>query len=193
MPFAKDHEWQLAMRDKILIPHFYQRFFWLRFELITDTATQKRGIDTIILGSSDPVTIDEKIVRWPKNKDGTPRVEPLTAFALETHSCTNPGYESAGWMSWCEADRLLYCFSSLHEDGLRCFWMDFPRLKAWFWPKVSSFSVWRGENELRSICRIVPIDVVKENVNLRYWGLANALGGMPGMRTFEQGSKESTA
>jgi hypothetical protein len=88
-------------------------------ELKTDTLIQKNA------GVSHG--IEEKIASWPEYKN-----KPHTAFFLETRSCTNKGYESAGWMVTCQADLLLYAFE-VKDLGLVAYLMDFPQLQQWFW------------------------------------------------------------
>jgi hypothetical protein len=75
------------------------------------------------------------------------------------------GYESQGWMRYCLADYLLYCF--LQKDGftLICYLIDFPALQAWFW-KDDNFLRFPTFGPLdtvnRAIGRVVPIQAVRD-------------------------------
>lgn len=164
--FRADNERQERLRDLILKPRFYDRFHANAYEFIKhDDPRAAGGVDTIASGK----TIDEKIVQWPHNEDGTPKAEPYSAFALETMSCTVPGRERYGWMKTNIVDFLLYCFTDLHEQRLDCYLIDFPPLQQWFyaedhkqWPRWCS----RQVNETE--CRIVPITQVCDAVQYHY-------------------------
>lgn len=151
--FSEDDTFQRQKRDSVLVPFFYDRYFSERYVLLDGQMKyQKRGIDTIIYtGANKPVYVEEKIVR-----------QRYTAFALETHSCTVPGYESPGWMIYGEADRLLYCFTV--DDGLECWWINFPAMRTWFWEHENDFRTFQMPTENRSAGRVVPIDAVSRFV-----------------------------
>jgi hypothetical protein len=156
--FSTDDEWQRAKRDAVLVPHFYRRFFWMRYQFVSDLDVQKSGVDTLIFGSGDPVKVDEKIVRWPEKKN-----EPHTAFALETISCTVSGREKMGWMFYSEADRLLYCFDT--PKFLDCWWLDFKCLCEWFWPREQNFPPFLMKHTInKTRGRVVDIGAVVRDV-----------------------------
>jgi hypothetical protein len=159
--FSDDHAWQLSMRNRTLGPNYYARYakdgryvyadkgFWADF-------FQPRGIDTILQGENGKfICVEEKIVRWKGRH--------LTAFCLETDSCTNPPNESEGWMRYCQADFLVYCFAQENDD-LKVHRIDFPQLKAWFWPKFEMFKEHVETKKNRTASRLVPIDLVKNEV-----------------------------
>jgi hypothetical protein len=148
------------MRDAILVPQLYERFYKGNYELLRhDDPRAEKGADTIACGE----LIDEKIVRWPE------RNEPYTAFALEVRSCTVEGRERLGWMSTNEVDYLLYCFSDRLCECLDCYLIDFPQLREWFflegedaWPLTRTTQINQTE------CRVVPIcDVVLGRVKMK--------------------------
>src|SRR4029079_10957495 len=122
--FDQDNAWQRRMRDAILVPHLYEKHYGGNYELLRhDDERAKGGADTIANGKR----IDEKIVRWPKDRE-----EAYTAFALEVRSCTTEGRERLGWMSTNDVDLLLYCFADRAEKSLDCYVINFPKLKEWF-------------------------------------------------------------
>lgn len=161
--FDRDNDWQRRVRDQILAPGFYGTFATDGRYVLIDKgrlATQLQrefAVDTIVQGRNGAaVCIEEKIVRWPG------RV--YAAYSLETDSCTVPGREKQGWMAYGQADYLLYCFQQ--EDGaLDCHLIDFPKLRAWFWERVSDFPTFGPLRTLnRSAGRVVPIAMVRANV-----------------------------
>jgi len=90
----------------------------LQRQLKTDTVIQKGGF--LSYG------VEEKVVAWPESD------HPYSAFFFETHSCTNEGHLSDGWMKTCQADLLLYAFE-IKDVGLLLYLFPFPPLKHWFW------------------------------------------------------------
>jgi hypothetical protein len=168
--FQRDDGWQRQMRDRILAPSFYSthaakgRYVFLDKGKLATEIQRLKAVDTIVQGRENvAVCIEEKIVRWPKK-----RKNGYTAFTLETMSCTVPGREKAGWMKYGEADYLLYCFSDPTETALRCFLIDFPKLKAWFWKELSMDPCkWLRtitEQINHSECCVVPFEDVQANV-----------------------------
>lgn len=158
--FERDNAWQRTMRDTILAPSFYGeyaqdgRYVFVDRGSLATTLQKRYAVDTIVQGKDGAaVCIEEKIVRWPGR--------PYTAFALETESCTKPGYESPGWMVYGKADYLLYAFANQNETALASYLVDFPKLKEWFWPRVDSFPVFQMKKTLnRTRGRVVPIEDV---------------------------------
>jgi len=155
------------MRDAILVPQLYEKHYKGNYELLRyDDERAKGGADTIANGKR----IDEKIVRWPKDRE-----EEYTAFALELRSCTTDGHERLGWMSTNDVDLLLYCFSDRAEQSLDCYVINFPKLKEWFfsvgeeaWPVTRTTQINKTE------CRVVPISDVRKNVPLKQLKLSCA-------------------
>ena len=166
--FTRDNEWQRSVRDRVLAPGFYGRHaFAGRYVFIDKGELALRlqrefAVDTIMQSRDGrAVCIEEKIVRWPGYA--------YTAFTLETESCTVPGRESKGWMHYGQADFLLY---AMHrpDDSLLVHLVDFQKLKAWFWPRVETFSVFAMRDTLnKSAGRKVPISDIE--ASMRVWKL----------------------
>ena len=169
--FIIDDQWQLEMRSKILVPHLYDVLYPARYELLRgDHPMQARGIDTLIDGGERQITIEEKIVRWPFDKETKQKADrPYTAFTLETMSCTVEGREKQGWMHYSEADYLLYCFAHpKSEVVLDCYMIDMKRLRSWFFGVESNYASTVTEQVNRTLCRVVPIkDVIGAGVPVR--------------------------
>jgi hypothetical protein len=165
--FFIDDEWQKKQRDEILAPNFYQKYtFDGRYVFIDKgrlaTILQKRyAVDTVVQGKfGTAACIQEKIVRWPGYS--------YKCFSLETDSCTIPDFESEGWMHYCRADYLFYCFAQENGD-LLCFLIDFYGLKQWFWPRVEQFKTFMMNAKNRTAGRLVPITDLRENVSTRVY------------------------
>ena len=156
--FIIDDVEQREVRNQILVPTFYERFFAGRYAFAdSDMALQKRGIDTVIKNKKSDVYIEEKIVRW--------KGRTYTAVCLETKSCTLPGLESAGWMHYSEADFLLYCMRT--EDGsLNAYLIQFSLLKEWFWEKYDSWPLHVEKDRNRTASRIVSLDAIRDGVGV---------------------------
>ena len=167
--FHSDNDWQRDIRDRILVPLFYQvrtngRFVLMDKGRLADFMQRRMAVDTILQGrSGEAVGIEEKIVRWPGYR--------YTAYCLETHSCTVPGHESPGWMTYAEADFLLYCFQQA-DQSLECDLIDFPKLKTWFWPRETDFPLFQMQTRNRTRGRKVPIASVKGAVPVVSFSLA---------------------
>lgn len=162
--FHKDNDWQRRVRDKVLAPGFYGnyavdgRYVFIDKGRLATKLQKQFAVDTIVQGKNGAaICIEEKIVRWPRSNI------PYTAFTLETQSCTVPGHESAGWMTYAEADYLLYCFEQRDGD-LDCYLIDFQKLQEWFWEHETEFSIFRMETANRTIGRVVPVSAVRANV-----------------------------
>jgi hypothetical protein len=165
--FARDNKWQLGMRDKILVPFYYEKVHPGNYELIDPADPRaKGGCDTIIRDKR----FDEKIVRWPHNPDKTPAMFSHAHYALETLSCTLPDRESDGWMKTNDVHYLLYCFSDVHERSLDCHQINFPELKSWFWKSLPTarWKVTRTDQDNETECRLVPFGEVKQFVSKRF-------------------------
>jgi len=148
--FYIDDRYQREKRDAILIPYFYERWFGGHYQLCDGKPDlQSRAIDTIIFRDKEQTTIEEKIVR-----------EKHDAITLETKSCTVEGYEKTGWMFYGEADRLLWCFP-LGIEGLDCWWIDFPALQKWFWPREKTFPPFKMKTKNQTEGRVVKLAAIK--------------------------------
>lgn len=163
--FIRDDKWQREMRDKILGPSFYRkysvegRYVFIDKGVLASQIQREFAVDTILQSKDGrAVCIEEKIVRWPK------RDRPHQAYALETKSCTVPGYEKPGWMHYGQADFLFYCFASKNESRLTCHLIKFSELQKWFWPNHNCWPIWVSEQKNKTECRIVPIDEVEAAV-----------------------------
>jgi hypothetical protein len=153
------------MRDTVLAPGFYHshslcgRYVFMDKGRLASLIQKRSAVDTILQHrDGSAVCIEEKIVRWPGYR--------YTCYCLETRSCTVIGHESPGWMCYGEADYLLYCFAQ-EDDTLEAHLIDFPRLKAWFWPLEDSFETFQMEDTVNhtfgrkvpiaAVCRAVPV------------------------------------
>jgi hypothetical protein len=169
--FDDKNKHQRKLRDKILIPGFYERYYGGHYRLLDDDRSmQDRGVDTIVeWPDRPPLWIEEKIVDWPLLDDKiTPRESGYTAFTLETKSCTVPGFESKGWMVYCEAHYLLYCLANFAETLLECYLIDMPKLKEWFWSQNHErWYLWRSKEKNRTECRVVPILEIRNYVRMQ--------------------------
>lgn len=162
--FADDNAWQRGIRDRVLVPGFYGSYALNGRYVFMDkgrfaTLLQKRfAVDTIVQGKGGlAIAIEEKIVRWPASGRAH------TAFFLETQSCTVADHESAGWMTYADADYLLYCFAQQNDD-LDCYLIDFPKLQDWFWDHQTDFPESIMPTRNRTAGRVVPIAAVTANV-----------------------------
>lgn len=155
--FERDNAWQLQVRDRFLAP-FYGRYSLEGRYVFVDKGRcarliQKRmAVDTIAQSRrGGAVCIEEKIVR-----------REYPCFFLETESCTKPGHESSGWMTYAEADYLLYCFETASGSALKCYLIDFPALKEWFWKEHGRFRRHQMRGTLNETAgQLVPIHEVQ--------------------------------
>jgi len=167
--FLSADDRQRELRDAILVPHFYERLFAGKYRFLDNHPLQFKGVDTAVVHRGCLLCIEEKIVNWPALKG-----KPHTAFTLETWSCTVEGREKTGWMEYSIADFLLYCFAVPEtETALDCYLIDFPALKAWFWPRVEMFNVTRSTQINRTECRVVDITDVLAAVPTRHHQLGD--------------------
>jgi hypothetical protein len=160
--FHRDNAWQRTVRDAVLVPGFYERFFPKRYALIDGNDEASRslqvcGIDTVVSLGGALMFVEEKIVRFKIDRG------PYTAFAIETESCTVDGRKSDGWIKKTSlTDRLLYCFATREErPDLDCYWLGFAALQAWFIPREENYPRFGPLPTLnKSAGRVVPIDDV---------------------------------
>lgn len=168
--FARDDVFQRKVRDAVLAPGYYGQFATEGRYVFIDkgrcaTLFQKRfAVDTIVQGKAGAaLCIEEKIVRWP-GYDYEKQVTIAPGYdykdiCLETESCTNPGHESPGWMTYGKADFLLYAM--MKPDRLEIGLYDFEQLQRWFWPLVETFKVFQMPKNNRTRGRRVPIETIK--------------------------------
>ncbi|MGE0290389.1 MAG: hypothetical protein AB7I42_25080 [Bradyrhizobium sp.] len=160
--FQRDNDWQRLVRDEVLAPGFYGsyatdgRYVFIDKGRLASTLQKRFAVDTIVQGRDGAaLCIEEKIVRWPGYE--------YRAYALETESCTKPGFESDGWMRYGQADYLLYAF--MRPDRLDVHLIDFPKLQAWFGLNEDRFERFGPLPTFnRSAGRKVPISEVKAAV-----------------------------
>ncbi len=145
--FQEDNEWQRHMRDTVLVPQFYEarlkgRFLLLDGDDVLATYIQRvHGADTIaIMPSGKLVSIEEKIVRL--RRDGKQH----DAFFIETESCTLVGKEKPGWMTYSQADFMLYCMETA-TAGLDCHLFEMGFFKEWFWLNEQTFPLHQNTEE----------------------------------------------
>ena len=161
--FNRDNEWQKNIRDNVLGPYFYGiyshkgRYVFVDKGRLAETLQKRFAVDTIVQGKdSAAICIEEKIVRWPGYQ--------YKCACLETHSCTNPGYESDGWMRYGKSDYLLYSFHQ-EDNSLISYLIDFPKLQSWFWNyehKFDNFGPLKTVN--KSMGKKVPISDIENNI-----------------------------
>jgi hypothetical protein len=156
-------EWTCKMRDAYLV-HFYEKYsFDGRYVFIDksrcSTLLQKElATDTIAQWTNNrgSICIEEKIEQW---KGYT-----CPNFALETDSCTTPGRERKGWMHYAKADYLLYAFASEGDMGLSVYFIDFYKLREWFWGLTKRYPPHIMNTLNRTRFEKVPIQDVRKAV-----------------------------
>jgi len=164
-------EWQRGLRNRILEPGFYRRFYSNFVFLDGDDGCVREiqnriKVDTLATNAAQrAIGVEEKIVRWPGYA--------YEAFALETVGCDLPGLERPGWMVASLADYLLFCFASEDENALDCYLMNFPALREWFMPLAETFPMFLPKEGARSRSqgRIVPIKRVEAAVGFKRYYL----------------------
>jgi hypothetical protein len=163
--FQRDDAWQRGMRDRILVPCYYQRHF--RGYVLADVGERAKflqmlGVDTIAEQHDGTLRfIDEKIVRWPESG------RPYTAFCMETESCTKLGFEPPGLMNkpQTEIPHLLYCFSDETETALDCYSIPFAPLREFFFQHIGQFPTFGPLKTINaSAGRIVQIERVLDSI-----------------------------
>lgn len=153
--FHANNAWQRNIRDNILKPYFYDvhavggRYVFLDKGALSTQLQREYAVDTVVQGRSGAaVFVEEKII--------SKRERPLTAFFLETDSCTVPGHQKEGWMHYGKADKLLWCFEQ--KDGsLDCYMLDFQKLKTWFWTCYEKYPAFTMREQNKTRGRLVPI------------------------------------
>ena len=161
MEFPEADRWQREMRDTFLRPLFYEAYCCSHCSFLSgDHVLQKYGVDTVVRSDKQfkLVTIDEKFVRWPRDRD-----RPYTCFALETWSCTVCGRRREGWMASSVAEFLFYCFVVPKEMvALDAYLIKLQALKEWFWrlENAGRFPSSVSPQINHTQCAIVPIEAV---------------------------------
>jgi hypothetical protein len=129
--FTEALEYSRKMRDTFL-SRFYQkysvegRYVYVDKSACSTVLQKQLAIDTVMQAKDGgSLCIEEKIEQWPGYKRDN--------FALETDSCTVVGREKQGWMHYAQADYLLYAFAYEGDSGLDVYFIDFPKLRTWFW------------------------------------------------------------
>jgi hypothetical protein len=164
--YQRDDAWQREMRDTFLVPYYGKKFagFVLLDKGPFARDQQRRGVDTLFWDDELALFgIEEKIVRY---KDRA-----YSAICLETETCTKPGRIARGWMWYSAADYLLYGMQTAAGD-LDCLWIDFAALHKWFWPREKDFRISVMADTInQTASRLVPIEAIAENVQLRRFTL----------------------
>jgi hypothetical protein len=160
--FRRDNSGQRRVRDAVLVPFLYKnismdgRFVLCDKGRFADILQRRMDVDTIVERENGLVAIEEKIVRWGGRK--------YTAVTLETDSCTIPGYETDGWMHYCEADKLLWVMCQ--GDGTVVYHVfGFPELQKVFWEAMEEndniFTPHTEKHNNKTRSRIVDIGWIK--------------------------------
>jgi len=163
--FERCDKFQREKRDEYLAGFYGEhsaagRYVFLEKSRCSLLAQKRLAVDTVLQKKNGgSVCIEEKIVR-----------EKFPNFFLETKSCTVPGYESAGWMVYGQADYLFYCFYRPDSEirFLECYLIDFADLQNWFWPTREKYKVHTMPDTInKTEGRLVPISDVREHVGFR--------------------------
>lgn len=156
--FRNDRAHSEQVRDTMLYPYFYRKYFQTeRIVYVGDTGCslliQQMGVDTIIQKpNGKTICIEEKIERYP----GYTR----TNFFLET-ARNRYGTYTLTWMHTGKADILLYAFVT-EDDGLDVYVIPFPALQTWFHQHSERYK--ESTTIDGSIGRLVPIREVLRHV-----------------------------
>jgi len=132
-----DDLWQRSVFDRLLEPVLRQSAYrnQIVFADIKNpvAAMMQRlaHVDAIVQLPDGTMSLEIKLVRYPRYPDGTPSFNHWRDFFLETWSCTVPGHESRGWLITSQADYLLWGQVSLNEDSVNCWPIPFARLRRW--------------------------------------------------------------
>lgn len=136
--FIEASAYSRLMRDTFLAPFFYGkyaldgRYVFIDKSACSTILQKELAVDTIMqVKDGGSLCIEEKIEQWPGYKREN--------FALETDSCTVVGRERKGWMQYAQADYLLYAFAYPEDSGLDVYFIDFPKLRDWFWKMPSRY------------------------------------------------------
>lgn len=182
--FAIDNEFQRRLRDEILLPLFYDKF-WPNHYITLDggneaeTIQNRDHVDTLVQQhNGDVLAFEEKIVRWPHWEDGSPKDKPHSKAALETYTNTTSGRRKLGWSWTSKADSLLFCFANVRGTALDCYKLNFGRLRHWFWTddKFKEFDIDKTDQINQSEYRLVPIIDMCENAGYKRYYLDGAKG-----------------
>jgi hypothetical protein len=165
-----DDAWQRGVFDRLLAPilekHSYKhKIVFIDINGPVAKMLQLRAhVDALAqLPHGKMLTLEFKIVRWPRDKDGRPSYTHWKDLFLETWSSRVHGTQ--GWMHTCEADILLWCQCGLREDWLDCYPFPMSRLRTWFFRHIDGLPEREVENvidghALWSVGRLAPISSV---------------------------------
>jgi hypothetical protein len=180
-PFDVQNDFQKYARDTILKSEFYDRFYSNRYMFMDGEGyfaqvMQQIGVDTIVLTDNGPVSIQEKIVRYPLNPDKTPRELPYDAYCFETVANVRLGHP--GWTKTTDAMRLLYCFIQ-RDKSVIAHLIDFHPLRDWFWAQdLTRFTEWTEDDPATrnsKEARIVPFSAIPDTVKIKRFHLAKKI------------------
>jgi hypothetical protein len=176
--FDEQDSFQRHVRDAVLKPEFYERFYSGKYMFMDgegyfSQVMQQIGIDTIVMTEGGPVSIQEKCVRYPKDKTGEPRELPYDAYCLETLANARLGHP--GWMKTTDAMRLLYSFIQ-RDKSVIAHLIDFHSLRDWFWQQdLSRFTLWTEDDPATrnsKEARIVPFREIPAEIKIKKFHLA---------------------
>lgn len=199
----RDDEWQRGVFDKLLAPvllkHSYRnQVVFLDIHSAVASLLQLRAHVDIVaqLPHGNTMSIEVKIVRWPGAKEGRPGYTHWRDLFLETWSSSVGDHRQKGWMHTSQADILLWCQCSLHENWLDCFPFPFSRLRTWFMRHIDTLPERRVENKidgraLWTIGRLAPIsnlcrELKTEGFRVNDAGLFTDLWGEPLLRFLQE-------
>lgn len=164
--FHTDDSWQKRVRDAVLGPGFYGpfsmdgRYVYLDKGRLATILQRRFAVDTVLQRmSGDACFIEEKIVRWPRYE--------YKFLTLETESCTVPGRESDGWMTYGKADWLNYAMCQA-DGNVMCHIIDFQELKDKFWAVLPTAG-WEEtvtSQSNRTKCVLVPLDWIEAEIGI---------------------------
>lgn len=163
--FYDDDDWQRAMRDRVLINGFYMRYCDERKFIPNDAKTecarlmqQRLAIDMTIQKDGHRYEVEEKIVRDPGFHYPT--------FFLETHhQNAAEGQPDKGWMRYGRSDILLYGMAK--ADVIDVYVIPFQPLRRWFSDREDTFKEYTIDNKKRTTGRLVPIDTVVREMDMK--------------------------
>lgn len=145
--------------------------------------------DIVVQIGSGTLSIEVKLVRWPRYPGGAPSYYHWPYFFLEMWSCTVPGHRTRGWMGTSKANILLWGQVAADENAVDCFPLPFGPLRDWtrrHWRELQQRYV-RNTIDGRSLWtlgRLAPInkvcrDLKVEGFRVDEQGLVSTLWGRP--------------
>jgi hypothetical protein len=150
--FSHDNEWQLRMKERLLVPYYLEMILKERvsgFYFSRTPEDETHGDTHLRFLDGSRLSIEEKIVRWPGYD--------YQAITLETMSCTVPGRERPGWMQTADYNRLWHVKVSFDELSAKVVDIDFAKLQRWFWRQdFSRWKVYVSDQINKTRCLVVP-------------------------------------